>query len=163
MLLQRRLCQTCYHHILLPRAVGLVKKGKTSGKQQVNLCFQNSLYQPLQRSITISAQQEASAAVDFVAKNVSSNENTKQKSNGSGGYKLPPKEILEIVETPPQPLLSFSPDRTKVLQVSKPPPLPPIYELSRPELKLAGIRIIESLNAYCGRGSGQDHVCLSVG
>lgn len=30
------------------------------------------------------------------------------------GYCLPPDEIVEIVDQPPQPSLAFSPDRTKV-------------------------------------------------
>lgn len=51
---------------------------------------------------------------------------------------MPPKEIAEIVDAPPEPLLSFSPDRTLVLQLGRPPSNPPISELARPELKLAG-------------------------
>lgn len=35
----------------------------------------------------------------------------------ASGYKMPPKEISDIVDAPPEPLLSFSPDRTLVLQV----------------------------------------------
>lgn len=54
------------------------------------------------------------------------------------GYQMPPPEIAEIVDAPSQPSLSFSPDRTKVLQMYRPPPNPPISELARPELKLAG-------------------------
>ncbi|KAK9828809.1 hypothetical protein WJX72_002171 [[Myrmecia] bisecta] len=57
------------------------------------------------------------------------------------GYRLPPKEIAEIVDHPPEPNLSFSPDRKKVLQLDRPPPNPPITELARAELKLAGLRI----------------------
>lgn len=66
------------------------------------------------------------------------------KANGSkssGGYKQPPQEILQIVDAPPQPSLSFSPDRRLILQMQRPPSLPPIAEISRPELKLAGVRI----------------------
>ena len=35
----------------------------------------------------------------------------------ASGYRMPPKEIADIVDAPPEPLLSFSPDRTLVLQV----------------------------------------------
>lgn len=42
------------------------------------------------------------------------------------------------MDAEPQPSLSFSPDRTRFLQLFRPPSLPPIYEMSRPELKLAG-------------------------
>jgi hypothetical protein len=56
----------------------------------------------------------------------------------SPGYRLPPPEIASIVDAPPEPILSFSPDRKLVLQLSRPPPNPPVAELARPELKLAG-------------------------
>lgn len=56
----------------------------------------------------------------------------------ASGYRLPPKEIADIVDAPPEPLLSFSPNRELVMQLSRPPSNPPISELARPELKLAG-------------------------
>jgi hypothetical protein len=59
----------------------------------------------------------------------------------ASGYRLPPPEIAAIVDAPPEPLLSFSPDRTTVLQLARPPSNPPISELSRPELKLAGMSL----------------------
>lgn len=55
------------------------------------------------------------------------------------GYKQPPKEILDIVDAPAQPALTFSPDRSQILQLTRPPALPPIFDISRPELKLAGV------------------------
>ena len=99
------------------------------------------------------------------------------------GYQMPPDEIVEIVDAPLQPLLSFSPDRklvrahshlhashclsvlvhsiaaagqclpshrtfiaskspancTQLLQLERPPSHPPITELGRAELKLAGL------------------------
>jgi hypothetical protein len=51
---------------------------------------------------------------------------------------LPPQEIIDLVDVPPEPNLSFSPDQSQVLQLYRPSPLPPISELARPELKLAG-------------------------
>jgi len=59
----------------------------------------------------------------------------------ASGYRLPPKEILDIVDAEPQPGLSYSPDRTRFLQLFRPPALPPIHEMARPELKLAGLRV----------------------
>lgn len=59
----------------------------------------------------------------------------------ASGYRLPPREIADIVDAPPEPLLSFSPNRELVMQLSRPPSNPPISELARPELKLAGLRI----------------------
>jgi len=68
-------------------------------------------------------------------------------SNNKGGYKVPPKEILDIVDAPPQPSLSYSPDRKLILQLNRPPSMPPIFEMSLPELKLAGLRIDPDLFA----------------
>ncbi|BDA47831.1 probable glutamyl endopeptidase, chloroplastic [Coccomyxa sp. Obi] len=65
----------------------------------------------------------------------------------TAGYMLPPQEIIDLVDVPPEPNLSFSPDRSQVLQLYRPPPLPPISEIARPELKLAGLRIDAQLNA----------------
>ncbi|PNW80332.1 hypothetical protein CHLRE_07g313122v5 [Chlamydomonas reinhardtii] len=64
-----------------------------------------------------------------------------------GGYKLPPPEIAAIVDAPAQPALSYSPDRKLFLQLDRPPSLPPIYEMARPELKLAGVRLDPELYA----------------
>ena len=62
-------------------------------------------------------------------------------NSSSSGYLVPPPEILAVVDAPPQPSLSFSPDRKLMLELHRPPPLPPVAELARDELKLAGIRI----------------------
>lgn len=56
------------------------------------------------------------------------------------GYALPPPEILSIVDSAPNPALSFSPLRDRVLYLHR-PSLPPIADLARPELRLAGVRI----------------------
>ncbi|XP_062026552.1 probable glutamyl endopeptidase, chloroplastic isoform X2 [Rosa rugosa] len=56
------------------------------------------------------------------------------------GYRLPPKEIKDIVDAPPLPALSFSPYRDKILFLKR-RALPPLTELARPEEKLAGVRI----------------------
>lgn len=63
-----------------------------------------------------------------------------------GGYRLPPKEIQDIVDAPPLPVLSFSPKRDKILFLKR-RSLPPLAELARPEEKLAGIRIDGNSNA----------------
>ena len=68
------------------------------------------------------------------------------------GYLTPPQEFLDIVDRPPEPSLSFSPDRRKILQMLRPPPMPPISELARPELKLAGARVDPDLNAQSRMG-----------
>eukprot|EP00976_Prorocentrum_cordatum_P083045 1185082-Prorocentrum_minimum.AAC.2 len=67
------------------------------------------------------------------------------------GYRVPPSEILDIIDAPPMPSVTLSPSRDKSLQraqrwqkalqmmfLHRPPPLPPVAELARAELKLAG-------------------------
>lgn len=55
-------------------------------------------------------------------------------------YRVPPPEIKDIVDAPPLPALSFSPQRDKILFLKR-RSLPPLAELARPEEKLAGMRI----------------------
>lgn len=62
------------------------------------------------------------------------------------GYRLPPKEIRDIVDAPPLPALSFSPCRDKILFLKR-RSLRPLSELAVPEEKLAGVRIDGSYNA----------------
>ncbi|XP_062211011.1 probable glutamyl endopeptidase, chloroplastic isoform X2 [Phragmites australis] len=61
-------------------------------------------------------------------------------SSGATGYRLPPKEIQDIVDAPPLPVLSFSPNKDKILFLKR-RALPPLSDLAKPEEKLAGIRI----------------------
>ncbi|KAG5514152.1 hypothetical protein RHGRI_035525 [Rhododendron griersonianum] len=56
------------------------------------------------------------------------------------GYRLPPSELIDIVDAPPLPALSFSPQRDKILFLKR-RSLPSLLELARPEEKLAGVRI----------------------
>ncbi|XP_002992516.2 probable glutamyl endopeptidase, chloroplastic [Selaginella moellendorffii] len=73
------------------------------------------------------------------------------------GYQLPAPEIRRIVDAPPNPALSFSPKRDKILFMKR-TSLPPLSELARPELKLAGLRIDPECNcrsrmsSYVGLG-----------
>ncbi|XP_064978877.1 probable glutamyl endopeptidase, chloroplastic isoform X5 [Musa acuminata AAA Group] len=69
-----------------------------------------------------------------------------EESLSLGRYRLPPKEIRDIVDAPPLPVLSFSPHRDKILFLKR-RSLPPLSELARPEEKLAGIRIDGNYNA----------------
>ncbi|CAD6210899.1 unnamed protein product [Miscanthus lutarioriparius] len=61
-------------------------------------------------------------------------------SSGDMGYRLPPKEIQDIVDAPPLPVLSFSPNKDKILFLKR-RALPPLSDLAKPEEKLAGLRI----------------------
>ena len=56
------------------------------------------------------------------------------------GYRLPPPAIVELIDAPPTPGVSLSPDREWMLLTER-PSLPSIAEVSQPELRLAGLRI----------------------
>ncbi len=55
-------------------------------------------------------------------------------------YQRPPEEIARLAEAPLTPLVQLSPDRQWMLQLDR-SDYPSIEELSRPELRLAGLRI----------------------
>jgi dipeptidyl aminopeptidase/acylaminoacyl peptidase len=61
-------------------------------------------------------------------------------------YKLPPPEIVKILDTPPTPGIVVSPTRDAFLLVDV-EGYPPIRELARPILRLAGVRIDPGLGA----------------
>ena len=61
------------------------------------------------------------------------------------GYRMPPPEVAAIVDAPPTPGVSLSPDRSLLL-LSERPNLPAIADLAQPELRLAGIRINPATN-----------------
>src|SRR6187401_850097 len=55
-------------------------------------------------------------------------------------YQRPPEEIARLVEAPTTPTAIFSPDRSSMALLDK-ADYPSIEELSRPELRIAGLRI----------------------
>jgi dipeptidyl aminopeptidase/acylaminoacyl peptidase len=60
-------------------------------------------------------------------------------------YRVPPPPLREIVEAPPTPAVRLSPDNEWMLLLTR-PNLISIAELSRPELRLAGLRIRPTTN-----------------
>lgn len=60
--------------------------------------------------------------------------------SGEESYKLPPKMILDILDSPPLPDVSFSPDRNWLLLIES-ESMPTISDLAQPTLGLAGVRI----------------------
>ncbi|KAJ1412562.1 Six-bladed beta-propeller, TolB-like [Sesbania bispinosa] len=62
------------------------------------------------------------------------------------GYRVPPPEIKDIVDSPPIPALSFSPHRDKIIFLKR-RALPPLAEIAKPEEKLAGVRIDGNCNS----------------
>ncbi len=60
-------------------------------------------------------------------------------------YRMPPEEIAALLDAPRAPDLSVDPTGRWILMLTK-PGLPPISELARPELRLAGLRIDPEAN-----------------
>uniref|UniRef100_A0A453ALK3 Peptidase S9A N-terminal domain-containing protein n=2 Tax=Aegilops tauschii subsp. strangulata TaxID=200361 RepID=A0A453ALK3_AEGTS len=61
------------------------------------------------------------------------------------GYRLPPKEIQEIVDVPPNASYHLSPRRDRIMFLKR-RAMPPLSELAKPDKILAGIRIDSSCN-----------------
>jgi dipeptidyl aminopeptidase/acylaminoacyl peptidase len=55
------------------------------------------------------------------------------------GYRQPPAPIAQVLDAPATPTVAVSPDRSTLLLLDR-PGLPPIAEVSAPELRLAGLR-----------------------
>lgn len=60
-------------------------------------------------------------------------------------YRLPPAEVIEIVDAPPSPTVRVSPDGQWMLLIEH-AALPSIADLSRRMLRLAGMRIDPAAN-----------------
>jgi len=75
-----------------------------------------------------------------------------QTPSDEGGYKRPPDDLAQFTERPPSPNITLSPDRERLLYLHRPPALPPVSELAREELKLAGLRIDAQQNSASRMG-----------
>jgi dipeptidyl aminopeptidase/acylaminoacyl peptidase len=60
-------------------------------------------------------------------------------------YQQPPPPIAQILDAAPSPQVRVSPDRSWLL-VLEPPALPPLADLTAPELRLAGLRLSPRTN-----------------
>ena len=61
-------------------------------------------------------------------------------------YKLPPKEVIDIVDAPPLPRALISP-RKDLMLLAEYEPMPSIAYLAHPILRIAGIRITPNINS----------------
>jgi hypothetical protein len=61
-------------------------------------------------------------------------------------YKLPPKEVVAIVDAPPTPRVSMSPSRD-IMALIDYEPMPTIAYVSEPILRIAGMRITPATNS----------------
>ena len=66
------------------------------------------------------------------------------------GYQMPPDNIVRIAEAPPTPGISVSPDKAHAVLTHR-ESLIPLAELSRTELRIAGLRIDPAANAMSRR------------
>ncbi|GAA0145511.1 serine protease [Lithospermum erythrorhizon] len=98
----------------------------------------------LQHLVKVNAEDSTTSGLNGVVSATTSPQD--QESALGNGYRLPPKEIRDIVDAPPLPALSFSPHRDKILFLKR-RSLPPLSELARQEEKLAGIRIDGKCNS----------------
>jgi len=62
------------------------------------------------------------------------------QETGVQKYMMPPKTIADLIDAPPTPYISLSPDN-RLMLIEDWPGLPSIEEVSQPELRLAGLRI----------------------
>uniref|UniRef100_A0A7N0VGV1 Probable glutamyl endopeptidase, chloroplastic n=2 Tax=Kalanchoe fedtschenkoi TaxID=63787 RepID=A0A7N0VGV1_KALFE len=93
------------------------------------------------------AEDSAAVAADIINSSAAAAVNADYEDDALNiGYRLPPPEIKDIVDAPPLPALSFSPNRDKILFLKR-RALPPLEELAKPEQKLAGIRIDVKCNS----------------
>lgn len=61
------------------------------------------------------------------------------------GYRLPPQEVVDIIDAPPEPAVSISPDGQWLLLVER-DAMPGIEDLARRKLQIGGIRIDPAAN-----------------
>ncbi|MEM0982725.1 MAG: prolyl oligopeptidase family serine peptidase [Planctomycetota bacterium] len=76
----------------------------------------------------------------------------------SSGYRLPPKEIVDLLDAPPTPSVSVSPTGDTMILVHR-ESLPPISEMAKPMERLAGLRLDPMTN---GRHGPRSYVGLSL-
>lgn len=65
---------------------------------------------------------------------------------GQERYRLPPQEVVDIIDAPPTPSVSFSPDRKWMLLIER-DAMPGIEDVARRMLQLAGLRIDPQANS----------------
>jgi len=67
------------------------------------------------------------------------------QNNEPESYRQPPAAIVKMLESPPTPAVSLNPQRTTMILIDR-EAMPPISELAKPMLKLAGDRINPQTN-----------------
>ena len=71
------------------------------------------------------------------------------------GYRMPPAEIARILDAPPPPFVSVSPDGAWLVLTGR-RSMPSIADMSRPMLRLGGRRVDPATNGVFGPSTGRD-------
>ena len=79
-------------------------------------------------------------------------------TSGQAPYKLPPKEVIDILDAPPFPRAVLSP-RGDLMLLAEFQAMPRISDLAQPILRIAGLRITPRIN---GRQQLMFHTALSI-
>ncbi len=66
-------------------------------------------------------------------------------AQNNDGYRLPPQEIIELVDAPSTPTVRFSPGNDLILLIEN-PDMPALSDLATEELRLAGVRFNPATN-----------------
>lgn len=78
--------------------------------------------------------------------------NDADDASDAGGYRRPPDDLTQFTERPASPNVTLSPDRSRLLFLHKPPPLPPVSTLALEEVKLGGVRVDPAQNSSSRMG-----------
>jgi dipeptidyl aminopeptidase/acylaminoacyl peptidase len=76
-------------------------------------------------------------------------------------YQQPPKKVLDVLRAPPPPNASLSPTREHLI-LATPVRYPPIADLSRPFLRLGGVRFVPENRAAQGAYYWSDYTLTTV-
>ncbi|MEM7456323.1 MAG: prolyl oligopeptidase family serine peptidase [Planctomycetota bacterium] len=76
---------------------------------------------------------------------ISATTGTRNVMADENGYQLPPQSVIDIIDAPPEPSVSFSPDAEWMLLIDR-DAMPDISVVSRRMLQLAGLRIDPAAN-----------------
>ena len=95
-----------------------------------------------------SAMLVAACAAVFLA-------STADHVSAQDGYRMPPEEIVRILDAPPPPFVNVSPDGEWLVLTGR-RSMPSIEDMAQPMLRLAGRRIDPTTNGVFGPSTGRD-------
>ncbi|MCZ6698376.1 MAG: prolyl oligopeptidase family serine peptidase, partial [Planctomycetota bacterium] len=79
----------------------------------------------------------------------------------TSGYRMPPKAIVDLVDAPPTPSVRVDPNKRWMVLLER-PNLPPLAELSQPELRVAGLRLNPRTNGPSRRSHNTNIIFKSI-